>query len=320
MDPLQWRIERVPSDSSVTCWGRFDGKRCNAKIAKYRRSIATPTFLGFKRHSKLKESSQVQVWFCPTRLDRCVLGPGAKSIINYLDIPDKWHVRCGTSLTQAKVTSLELRGFVLEDGVELVVPPVGPISDVSLSHDPATIEGTPGKLSRDAFGFAPDISLQFVPGHNRVDGVPDLIPMNLALDGDKRPTMRDGKPFKFISQPSKEHLKKMEENRSISCTIMKYMKVPVPGYGVVITICTPGSLNRKELYEVSISDYPFCSCLDFKFMKVRANRKQKWMPCKHLYFVLQQHFSCTEGNVFIHCPRWTLNEVKLLLGRATWLK
>ena len=99
--------------------------------------------------------------------------------------------------------------------------------------------------------------------------------MNFALDGDKHPTMQDVKPFRFVSHPSREHLKKMEENQSISCTIMKYMKVPVSGYGVVITICTPGSLNRKELYEVSISDYPSCSCPDFKFMKIRANRKRK---------------------------------------------
>ena len=58
-DPLQWRIERVPFDSTVTCWGRYNGKRCNAKIAKYRRSIAAPTFLGIERHSKSKESHQV---------------------------------------------------------------------------------------------------------------------------------------------------------------------------------------------------------------------------------------------------------------------
>ena len=249
-----------------------------------------------------------------------MLKPGATWIINYPDILDKWRVRCGTCLTQAEVTSLELGGFVLDDALELVVPPIGPISDVSRSHDPTTIEDTPGKLPRDSFGFSPDISLQFAPGHSRVRGIPDLIPMNSALDGDKRPTMRDGKPFRFVSQPSREHLKKMEENRSISCTIMNYVKVPVPEYGVVITICTPGSLDRKELYEISISDYPSYSCSDFKFMKVRANRKRKWMPCKHLYFVLQQHFSCTEGDVFIHCPGWTPNEVKLLLDRATWLK
>ena len=103
-------------------------------------------------------------------------------------------------------------GFVLDDAVELVVLPVGPISDVSPSHDPATVEDTPGKLPRDSFGFAPDISLQFAPSHSRVLGVPDLIPMNSALDGDKHPTMRDGKPFRYVSQPSREHLKKMEKN------------------------------------------------------------------------------------------------------------
>ena len=137
------------------------------------------------------------------------------------------------------------------------------------------------------------------------------------MDGDKRPTRRNGKPFQFVSQPSAEHLKKMEKTRSISCSILKYVKVPAPRYGVIITICSPGSLDRKELYEVSILDYPSCSYPDFKFMKVRANQKRKWMPCKHLYFVLQQHFSFTDEDVFIHCPRWTLNKVKFLLGRAT---
>ena len=173
-----------------------------------------------------------------------MLEPRAKWIINYPDIHDKWPVRCGTSLTQAEVSFLELGGFVLEDRVELVVPPIGPISDVFPSRDAATVEGNSGKLPRDVFGFAPDISLQFAPGHSPLCGVPDLIPVNSTLNGDKRPTMRDGKPFRFVSQPSREHLKKMEENRSISCTIMKYMKAPVPGYGVVITICTLGSLDR----------------------------------------------------------------------------
>ena len=98
---------------------------------------------------------------------------------------------------------------------------------------------------------------------------------------------------------------------------MKYVKVPSPGYGIVLTLCTSGFVERKELYEVSISNYPSCSCPDFKFIKAQASWKRKWMPCKHLYFVLQEHFSCMEEDVFIHCPGWTPNEVKLLLGRAS---
>ena len=70
---------------------------------------------------------------------------------------------------------------------------------------------------------------------------------------------------------------------------MKYVKVPILGYGIVLTICTLRSMERKELYEVMISNYPSCSCPNFKFMKARTYPKRKWMPCKHLYFVLQEH-------------------------------
>ena len=41
------------------------------------------------------------------------------------------------------------------------------------------------------------------------------------------------------------------------------------------------------------------------------------MPCKHSYYLLQEHFSCTEDDVFIHFPGWTPNEVKSIFGRAT---
>ena len=122
-------------------------------------------------------------------------------------------------------------------------------------------------------------------------------------DGNKCPSTQDGKPFRFVAQPSSDHLKKMEDNRSIDCKVLKYVKVPNPGYGVVLTICTPNSFDQKSLYEVSISNYPSCSCLDFKFMKSKANWRRKWIPCKHLYFSLQEHFACTKANVFVHCPR-----------------
>ena len=118
-DLTQWRIQRIPLGSSETCRGRIDGRRCNAKITKYRRAIAAPTFLGIERHLKSKETRQVQVWFCPMKLDQCVLGPGAKWIINYSDIPDKWLVLVGTSLMQAEVISLESGGFVLDNGPAL---------------------------------------------------------------------------------------------------------------------------------------------------------------------------------------------------------
>ena len=138
--------------------------------------------------------------------------------------------------------------------------------------------------------------------------------MQPTMDGDKRPTLRDGRPIQSVSHLLPNHLKKMDDNRSISCTIMKYVKVPSPGYGIVLTLCTLRSVERKQLYEVSISNYPSCSCTDFKFMKAKTNRKHKWMPCKHLCFVLQ------EEDVFIHCLGWTPNKVKQLLDKASWCK
>ena len=77
-DAAQFQIERIASESSEMCRGRYGGKRCNARIAKYRRAIAAPTFLGIEMQSKSSDTRQVQVWFCPTRLDRWVLGPRAK--------------------------------------------------------------------------------------------------------------------------------------------------------------------------------------------------------------------------------------------------
>ena len=51
-----FRIERVSSNSFETCHGCFNGKRCNAKIAKYQHSIVAPTFLKIEKEFKLNES------------------------------------------------------------------------------------------------------------------------------------------------------------------------------------------------------------------------------------------------------------------------
>ena len=59
-DPTQWRIERICSDAADVYRGRFEGRRCNAKIARYRRAIAAPTFMGIEKHSRTAESQQVQ--------------------------------------------------------------------------------------------------------------------------------------------------------------------------------------------------------------------------------------------------------------------
>ena len=220
------------------------------------------------------------------------------------------------------MSSFESAGFVLEDGIAKVDGESQSGTELPSTKVISGMGTSPVDVPKSSFLSIPPSTLKFSPGPSSDREGLFAFKVLEGSDGDKRPSIRNGKAFRFVPHPSSDHLKKMEEHRKLNCTILKYVKVPSPGYGAVLTVITPGSLDKKELYEVSISNFPACTCKSFKFMCTRAlgNEKHKWMPCKHLYFLLQEHFSCTEEDVFIHCPGWTPNEVKLLLHRATWLK
>ena len=83
----------------------------------------------------------------------------------------------------------------------------------------------------------------------------------------------------------------------------KVMMVPESGYGVVFIVITPGSISKKELYEVTISDFLSCTCRGFQYMCASAlgNLSKKWILCKHLYFILQIRMYCIADDAFIHC-------------------
>ena len=85
----------------------------------------------------------------------------------------------------------------------------------------------------------------------------------IVPDNDTRPKHRSGKLFRFIAVPSVDHILKMESSFSIDCTILKSMKVSEPDYGVVFTVITPGSISKKVMYEVTISDFPTCTYRGF---------------------------------------------------------
>jgi hypothetical protein len=136
--------------------------------------------------------------------------------------------------------------------------------------------------------------------------------------GDYRPTTRENKAFRFVPDPSMEHLAKMTKCLDIDCTVVKFLKVPLPGYGIVYIVHTPGSVAKQQLYEVTIGDFPACKCLNFISMKSYAlgNRQKKWIYCKHIYFILQRFMGCIVDDKFVHCPAYTFNEVKMLLDQA----
>ena len=72
------------------------------------------------------------------------------------------------------------------------------------------------------------------------------------------------------------HILKIESFSSIGCTIVKSMKVPKLGYGVVFiifSIIIPSSILKKKLYEVTISDFFSSTCRDFWYMCAFALKK-----------------------------------------------
>ena len=92
-----------------------------------------------------------------------------------------------------------------------------------------------------------------------------------------------------MAVPSTDHILKMESSKSIDCTILKSLKVPEPGLGMIFLVITLGSVSKKECYEVTISAFPACICKGFWYMCSYAlgNPLKKWIMCKHLYFILQ---------------------------------
>ena len=54
---MSWRIERISPSSLDLCRGHSaSGVKCNAKIAKYRRAVAAPTFNGIQRLRRSRET------------------------------------------------------------------------------------------------------------------------------------------------------------------------------------------------------------------------------------------------------------------------
>ena len=50
INPMGWRIERISGSATDLCKGyTVDGKRCNARMAKYKKATPAPTFTGIQK-------------------------------------------------------------------------------------------------------------------------------------------------------------------------------------------------------------------------------------------------------------------------------
>ena len=90
--------------------------KCNAKIAKYRQAVAAPTFNSIQRLRKSRETEQMQLWFCPRKLQACIKDLRSRSIVHFLALPLVWPIISGTNLTQAEVAEFEASGYSFSTG------------------------------------------------------------------------------------------------------------------------------------------------------------------------------------------------------------
>ena len=204
---MAWRIERISPTSSVLCSGHSaNGLKCDAKIAKYRRPVAAPTFNGIQRLRKSRETEQMQFWFCPGKFQACIKDLRSRSIVHFPALPLVWPIMSGTNLTQAEVAEFEASGYSFstsETNLSSVHPGL-PLEESLPSNDPISLSAPVG--------------IELV--------VPIPVCSQIVSDGDKRPKHRSGKLFCFVPLPSSDHLLKMESSKVIDCTVLKSMLVP----------------------------------------------------------------------------------------------
>jgi hypothetical protein len=103
--------------------------------------------------------------------------------------------------------------------------------------------------------------------------------------------------------------------QTFEATLLTPSKIPPSRYGWIYRLLVRLLENRKQ-YEVTINDYSTCNCVDFSSMMVLSLDKQRpWMPCKHLYYILQYAMYFRIKEPFIHYPSWSWNEFQFFIKR-----
>jgi hypothetical protein len=149
-------------------------------------------------------------------------------------------------------------------------------------------------------------------------GRENSIPINRPMDEMSWPTSHNGGkvvccivPFKM----SNLHYNQWEVGWLLEAIVNPPLKVPPPRYGQVYKILSSQNPNKKQ-YELTIGSFLTYTCLDFVAMiSSLLGWWRRWVPCKHMYYVLQHVMFCQQFESFIHFPTWNCDEVCCLLIR-----
>ena len=278
-DDAIWHIERTKPASKVQCTAIRSKTyiKCKNRIAKSVEGTPAPTYTGMHLPYNCKEARLHKFWFCADDIHRCVRGTLRQYILHRPTNPEFWPVKKGTNLTINEVFSLEDAGFGLQRRERLA--------------------------PRDLFQTRPDFTT-----------IPTSRPP--PDQAHQHPTKRDGKSVRR-SAPTVDHDCKWETASSMNARVTLMREVPSPGIGRVYSLATSNSILMGRVYEVTVGLYPACNCPDFLAMESQSlGKRGKWIPCKHLYWVLgQRMFSDPKRDLFIHQPTFSFSEVEGLLQR-----
>jgi hypothetical protein len=146
-----------------------------------------------------------------------------------------------------------------------------------------------------------------------------FVHMHKHLDSNARPKFQNNKAiwhleiFKFL----KEHENMWEAIDALNAIVFPPIEVPPSSYGFIYNITSNVGQNKKS-YQVIIGDCPYCNCMDFVTMmaSLLARGREKWVQCKHIYYILQHVMYCKQLEEFMHCPNWNWNEVQCLISHV----
>jgi hypothetical protein len=78
----------------------------------------------------------------------------------------------------------------------------------------------------------------------------------------------------------------------VSLLFQPPLDVLTPRYGQIYKILC-GKATKKTNYEITLGNSPTCTCMDFVIMiSSSLGTWGKWLPCKHMYYVLQDVMFC----------------------------
>jgi hypothetical protein len=120
------------------------------------------------------------------------------------------------------------------------------------------------------------------------------IPINRPMHEMSWPTSHNGKaihsmvPFKMLNL----YYNRWGTSRLLETILSPPLEVPPPIYGWIYKILFGQNPNKKQ-YEIIIGNFLACTCLDFvTMMSSLLGWRGKWVPYKHMYYVLQHVMFC----------------------------